>query len=79
MGGQSQSLRASECFAQLLALNVLFDAARAGEAGRESAEAVQAAVQVPAAATPQDPGCDALLASCYAALMDGSERPPHLS
>jgi hypothetical protein len=80
MGDQSlQSLQVSKSLAQLLALNAMFDAARAGEAGRESAVVVQSAVQLVAAADPYDPVCDALLSSCYAALMEGTERPPRLS
>jgi len=80
MGRQfSQSLQASKSLAQLLALNALFDAARAGEAGRQAAAVVQSAVQAVTQDDCLDPACDALLSSCYAALMDGSERPPRLS
>ncbi|MDB5814929.1 MAG: hypothetical protein JWN23_2046 [Rhodocyclales bacterium] len=80
MGRQSlQSLQASKSLAQLLALNALFDAARAGEAGRESAAAVQSAMQIAATLDAVDPACDTLLSNCYAALMDATERPSRLS
>lgn len=80
MGRQlPQSLQTTQSLTQLLALNALFDAARAGEAGRESAKLTQAAAQASERADVLDQGCDALLSNCYAALMDGSERPPHLS
>jgi hypothetical protein len=74
----SQSLQASKSLAQLLALNALFDAVRAGEAGREATKVIQAAAQS-AKCDLVDAGCDALLSNCYVALMEGSERPPRLS
>ncbi len=75
----SPSLQASRSLAQLLALNAMFDAARAGEIGRELAATIQAATQIAIAGEVVDPGCDALLSHCYAALMDATERPPRLS
>lgn len=72
------SLQANQSIAQLLALNAMFEAARAGEAGRASAGKVQTATQL-AQADMLDPVCDALLDDCYAALMEGSARPPRLS
>jgi hypothetical protein len=80
MGRSSlQSLEASKSLAKLLALNALFDAARMGEAGRDSATTIQAAGQAVRESEQADPVCDALLAHCYAALMEGGERPSRLS
>ncbi|MEC5387679.1 hypothetical protein VVD49_18240 [Uliginosibacterium sp. H3] len=80
MGRSSlQSLEASKSLAQLLALNAMFDAARMGEAGRESAKVIQAAADASNTSEPADPVCDVLLAHCYAALMENGERPQRFS
>ena len=75
----AQSLQADKSLAQLLALNALFDAARAGEGGRASAAAIKIAQQVAVAADFADPECDAMLTGCYAALMDTTDRPSRFS
>jgi hypothetical protein len=80
MGRSSlHSLEANKSLAQLLALNALFDAVRAGTAGREAAATIKAAANATNAGDLADPACDALLGNCYLALMDGSDRPSRLS
>lgn len=76
----SQSIQTNNSLAQLLALNVFFDAVR-GENEGAALLALQTAQKLDAIAplARLDPACDVILTQCYAALMEGSGRPPRLS
>ena len=79
MGSQSlHSLQGASALAQLLALNALLDAARAGEAGREEAAVVESTLHAMPCDDLIDLECDQHLQQCYAQLMDALERPPRL-
>jgi len=73
-----QSVEARAAFMELLALNALFDAARAGESAREAALAVQAVAQT-AKIDLVDPESDEHLRRCYDLLLEATPRPPRLS
>ncbi|GAA5159527.1 hypothetical protein [Viridibacterium curvum] len=75
----THSLEAQSQLTRLLALNALFDAARAGNEGAFAAARVQATVSAINKADLVDPASDADLQRCYSALLDASEPPAHLS
>lgn len=84
MGRQNQQFQEREAYlAQLLALNAMLDAARAGEAARDDAKLVasvnKAVNQTLSSDSLIDPESDAHLQFFYTELLDAAERPPRLS
>lgn len=74
-----QSLDLNKSLAQLLALNALFDAARAGDAGRIAAGSVQLASDVLASQAADESLSDTFFHDCYTALMGGAPTGSKLS
>lgn len=75
----AQSLEAQRQLTRLLALNALFDAARAGDEAAFAAASIQTASRSLNKMDLVDPASDADLARCYSALLEASEPPARLS
>jgi hypothetical protein len=75
----AQSLEAQRQLTRLLALNAMFDAARAGEEGAFAAARIQASMNDLKRVDLVDPASDSDLQRCYSALLDASEPPAQLS